>query len=145
MKKDDWTRLCNKYYKKIVRWAVYKWGDQGEDAVQEAFLRAFTQRHKFNDSFSFVTWVYGFVPVIIADWYRNDKLMFDHSIDVFEIPDHMLPETYLFCEELIEFCNSLPEKQKEAIFSKIDSDDAVVDRKNLWWAKQAIRKEYNED
>jgi len=89
--------------------------------------------------------VYGFVPVIIADWYRNDKLMFDHSIDVFEIPDHMLPETYLFCEELIEFCNSLPEKQKEAIFSKIDSDDAVVDRKNLWWAKQAIRKEYNED
>jgi len=146
MKNDDFDRMCNKYYSKILRWAVYKWGEQGEDAVQEAFLRAFEHKHKFNDSFSFVTWVYGFVPVIVADWRREDKLVFDRSVDVLKIPHFNSPDTFLSYTELIELCNTLPNKQREAIFERVEGEGTDSnDRKNLWWAKQVVKRAYNED
>lgn len=144
MTKDDFERMSNKYYNKIQRWAVYKWGDLGEDAVQEAFLRAFENTKSFNDSFSFVTWIYSYVPIIVANWRRDDKLVFDYSVDIFNIPDVNVPEAYLSYVQLIELCNKLPEKQKQAIVDRLDGSD-TDNRKNLWWAKQVIKKAMGEN
>lgn len=144
MTNSEFERMSNKYYDKILRWANYKWGDLGDDAVQEAFLRAFEHKNKFNDSFSFVTWVYSFIPIIVANWRREDKLVFDHSVDVLKLAGYTSPESYVHYNELIELCNQLPDKQKTAIISRIESGDGE-DPKNLWWAKQIIKKAMGEE
>jgi len=144
MTKDDFERMSNKYYTKIQRWAMFRWGDLGEDAVQEAFLRAFENTKSFNDSFSFVTWIYSYVPIIVANWKREDKLTLDHSVDIFNIPDMNVPEAYVSYVELIGVCNKLPEKQKKAIMDRLDGAD-TDNRKNLWWAKQVIKKAMGEN
>ena len=59
--------LANVFRSKLVRSAVNKWGDIGEDAVQEAFLRAYSDLDKFDHSSSFSTWIFGYVSIIIKD------------------------------------------------------------------------------
>ncbi len=67
MTPQDFEELANIYHPRLVRSAIKRWGDEGEDVVQEAFLRALNSLDSFKHDSSFSTWIFGICLNIRAD------------------------------------------------------------------------------
>jgi RNA polymerase sigma factor (sigma-70 family) len=132
----DFNELASIYHPRLVRTAVKRWGDEGEDVVQEAFLRALENIESFRHDSSFPTWVFGICLNIKAD--ANKTLLpVDDNVDVLKILDTSpTPEEKFSYNQIIALCEKLPRQQRESIFNRLNGEE--TDRKNLWWAKQVL-------
>lgn len=133
----EFTNLTEVFLPRLLRSAKRRWGDDGEDFIQEAFLRAYEHRATFDHSVTFATWVFT-IAINVANNSFRGKLDIDTDADVFKIVERLTPEDYAVGNEMLSLFSKLPEKQRDAVFDKLFSDDH--DRKNLWWAKQVLAK-----
>ena len=135
MTDSEFTNLTEVFLPRLMRSAKWRWGDEGEDFIQEAFLRAYENRATFDHSVTFATWVFS-IAINVANSYHRNGNSFDFSVDVLKIVDGLTPEDYAIGNELLELFSRLPEKQRDAVFDRLTDDKC--DRKNLWWAKQVL-------
>lgn len=89
--------------------------DVAEDAVQEAFIKAFKNIAKFDGSTSFGAWIKRFVINQSIDFYRQKKYHVEldkHSLEMVEDSSHTWEvEDYITSED-VQFCiDKIPEKQ----------------------------------
>jgi DNA-directed RNA polymerase specialized sigma24 family protein len=86
MTKEEFDNLAQVFRPRLVKSAVNKWGSVGEDAVQEAFLRAFMDIDKFRGDCAFNSWIFSYAKIVMADWKRSEKLDYV-DVDVFDLAD----------------------------------------------------------
>jgi len=135
MTPQDFEELANIYHPRLVRSAIKRWGDEGEDVVQEAFLRALNSLDSFKHDSSFSTWIFGICLNIRAD--ANKTAMVYEDVDVMKLLDSSpSPEEEYSYNQILELCEQLPRQQRESIMNRLNGDSS--DRKNLWWAKQVL-------
>lgn len=133
----EFVNLTEVFLPRLLRSAKWRWGDEGEDFIQEAFLRAYENRAAFNHSVTFATWVFS-IAINFANNSRRGRLDIATNIDILKVVDNITPEDYAIGNEMLDIFSKLPEKQRDAVFDRLFSDDH--DRKNLWWAKQVLAK-----
>ena len=139
---QDFNELATIYHPRLVRSAVKRWGDEGEDVVQEAFLRALSNLDAFKHDSSFSTWIFGICLNIRADNVRSAVVHED--VDVLKIIDSSpTPEEEYSYNQILDLCERLPRQQRESIMNRLNGD--VSDRKNLWWAKQVLAAQLGMD
>lgn len=133
----EFVNLTEVFLPRLLRSAKWRWGDEGEDFIQEAFLRAYENRAAFNHSVTFATWVFS-IAINFANNSRRGRLDIATNVDILKVVDNITPEDYAIGNEMLDIFSKLPEKQRDAVFDRLFSDDH--DRKNLWWAKQVLAK-----
>ena len=133
----EFVNLTEVFLPRLLRSAKWRWGDEGEDFIQEAFLRAYENRAAFNHSVTFATWVFS-IAINFANNSRRGVLDTAPDVDILKVVDNITPEDYAIGNQLLEMFSKLPEKQRDAVFDRLFSDDH--DRKNLWWAKKVLAK-----
>jgi DNA-directed RNA polymerase specialized sigma24 family protein len=133
----EFVNLTEVFLPRLLRSAKWRWGDEGEDFIQEAFLRAYEQRAIFNHSVTFATWVFS-IAINFANNSRRGRLDIATDVDILKVVDNITPEDYAIGNEMLDIFSKLPEKQRDAVFDRLFSDEH--DRKNLWWAKQVLAK-----
>jgi len=81
----EYNDLLTFHYSKLLRTARNRWGDVGDDVLQEAALRAYTRLSLYDNSKPFCTWMY----IVMQNVYRNmldaDKSEIDRSVDVLDL------------------------------------------------------------
>lgn len=137
MTPKEFEELANVYRSRLVRSAVYKWGADGEDAIQEAFLRAYENIDKYDHSYTFTTWIFKIAKNIIIDWKRKDNITIDGDVDVLDLPDCVTPELITSGRQFIDMLEELPPLQFHAIIDKMDGV-APNNRENLRLARKKI-------
>lgn len=140
MTDSEFTNLTEVFLPRLLRSAKWRWGDDGEDFIQEAFLRAYENRATFDHSATFATWVFS-IAINVANSHHRNILNYDDSVDVLKVVDGLTPEDYAIGSELLEMFSRLPESQRDAVFDRIMTEGGG-DRKNLWWAKQVLAKNW---
>ena len=133
----EFTNLTEVFLPRLLRSAKWRWGDEGEDFIQEAFLRAYENRAAFDHSVTFATWVFS-IAIHFASNSRRGRLDIVSDVDILKVVDCITPEDYAIASEMLDIFTKLPEKQRDAVFDRLISDSP--DRKNLWWAKQVLAK-----
>ena len=133
----EFVNLTEVFLPRLLRSAKWRWGDEGEDFIQEAFLRAYENRAAFNHSVTFATWVFS-IAINFANNSRRGVLDIAPDVDILKVVDNITPEDYAIGNEMLDIFSKLPEKQRDAVFDRLFSDEH--DRKNLWWAKQVLAK-----
>ena len=133
----EFVNLTEVFLPRLLRSAKWRWGGEGEDFIQEAFLRAYENRAAFNHSVTFATWVFS-IAINFANNSRRGRLDIATNVDILKVVDNITPEDYAIGNEMLDIFSKLPEKQRDAVFDRLFSDDH--DRKNLWWAKQVLAK-----
>ena len=138
MTPQQFEELANIYRSRLVRSAVHKWGDIGEDAVQEAFLRAYENIDSFDHSVAFNTWIHTIAKNILIDWNRKGVVEIDDEIDVFDVPDDLTPELLVSGRQYAELMEQLTPAEFEAV---IDKMEGVVpkNRTNLIRARRKLK------
>src|SRR5699024_8246585 len=68
--------LVNKYQRAIYFHILKMMKDKNsiEDLVQETFIKAFNNLHRYNDSYAFSTWLYRIATNHTIDYLRKKKL-----------------------------------------------------------------------
>jgi RNA polymerase sigma factor (sigma-70 family) len=143
MTPKEFEELVEVHRHRLVKSAMNRYGDVGEDFVQEALLRAFADLQAFKHDSTFTTWIHGFLPKIARDYYRNGLEVVNDVNETFKARDNTTPEDLESYRQLVEICAALPEKQREALQRKLDGDDS--ERKNLWWARQVVAERLDID
>ena len=126
-----YKKLMEKYHDPIYAFVLKMVHDrsQVEDLTQEAFIKAFSSLHNFNEEYAFSTWLYKIATNNCIDYIRKKKLP-TYSIDkpiesrdgeyLFELPD----QTFAADREIIADQRSrllaaairkLPEKYRKVI------------------------------
>lgn len=134
----EFVNLTEVFLPRLMRSAKWRWGDEGEDFIQEAFLRAYENRAAFNHSVTFATWVFS-IAINFANNSRRGVLDIATDVDILKVVDTTTPEDYAIASEMLDIFSKLPEKQRDAVFDRI-MNESGGDRKNLWWAKQVLAK-----
>ncbi len=86
MTKEEFNDLVVVYRPRLVKSAINKWGNDGEDAIQEAFLRAYASCESFKSECTFSSWIFGIAKNVLLNWRKADKLDIV-DVDVFDLPD----------------------------------------------------------
>ena len=142
MTESEFSSLSAVFLPRLLRSAKRRWGSEGEDFIQEAFLRAYEDRSKFNHGCYFSTWIFGYALNIAGNSSRGN-LAIDRDCDIFKIADYVTPETQFLVSEIYTLIDMLHPKQREAVLSRINGE--LHDRKNLWWARQELAKSLGVD
>lgn len=137
MTEREFVELTEVFLPRLMRSAKRRWGDEGEDFIQEAFLRAYENRAAFDHSVTFATWVFSIAKHFAINSSRG-RLDIATDVDIFKVVDCITPEDYAIASEMLDIFNKLPEKQRDAVFDRLFTEQH--DRKNLWWAKQVLAK-----
>ncbi|MEO7143957.1 MAG: sigma-70 family RNA polymerase sigma factor [Bryobacteraceae bacterium] len=77
---DGFRLLVERHSRSVFRLAYRMTGNEqdAEDVVQETFLRAFRQLHRYESRASFATWLYRIAANYSLDLIRSRKRHFDH-------------------------------------------------------------------
>jgi len=127
-------KLRSKYYEaisKLISRMVHN-REEVEDLTQEAFIKAFTSLNRFDNQYSFSTWLYKIATNNSIDHIRKKKLQTfsinkpiesEESDYSFELPDTDLePDQELIASQrkkmLDEAMNSLPLKYRQVILMR---------------------------
>jgi len=138
MTPKEFEELANIYRSRLVRYAVHKRGEEGEDAVQEAFLRAFEHLDKFDHSVAFNTWVYTIAKNILINWQKKSAPDIDSDVDVFDLADDTTPELLASGRQYAELMEQLTPAEYDALLDKMEG---VVprNRTNLVRARRKLK------
>jgi len=127
---------------------VIKQTDDIEDLTQETFIKAFQSLEKFDNQFSFSTWLFKIASNNCIDYLRKKKLRtfsIDKQIDntdeeiYFEIPDtDLMPDKKIVDKErkqiIEEAIANLPEKYRKVILlrhSEMKEYEEIAEELNL--------------
>jgi RNA polymerase sigma-70 factor (ECF subfamily) len=127
-------KLRFKYYDAIFKLInrMIRNREEVEDLTQEAFIKAFTSLNRFDNQYSFSTWLYKIATNNSIDYIRKKKLQTfsinkpiesEESDYSFELPDTNLePDQELIASQrkkmLDEAMNSLPLKYRQVILMR---------------------------
>ena len=127
-------KLRFKYYDAIFKLInrMIRNREEVEDLTQEAFIKAFTSLNRFDNQYSFSTWLYKIATNNSIDYIRKKKLQTfsinkpiesEESDYSFELPDTNLePDQELIASQrkkmLDEAMNSLPPKYRQVILMR---------------------------
>jgi len=142
MTPQQFNDLANVFRSKLVRSAIHKWGDIGEDIVQEAFLRAYEGVAEFRQDSSFSTWIMGYAKLIWLETIRKEEDI-DRDIDLFDLVSDTDIESDIYCLQLADHINTLPTKQRNAVVDLLEGEGS--DKVNLFHARQRIKEILSED
>lgn len=137
MTHSEFCELSEVFLPRLLRTGKRRWGDEGEDIIQEAFLRAFEARKLFDHSCSFSTWIFGYA-VNVAHNNRRGNLDIDCGYDVNKAADNATPESYTLAWEIEILCEMLPPARRKALRSKLDG--LPYDRQNLLLARRELKQ-----
>lgn len=144
MTPKEFENLTNVYRSWLVRSAVNKWGDDGEDYVQEALLRAYIDCDKFDYTCMFSTWIYGYIKNVANDAIKK-SLPTDEDVDVFDLSHHNTPESVASYAELLHHISDLSTQKRRAVVDRVQGKSNTENRQNLYLAKKHLRKLLGED
>ncbi|MGB9696138.1 MAG: RNA polymerase sigma factor [Ignavibacteria bacterium] len=152
-KKGDqaaYEKLMRKYKSLIFNLVarVIKQTDDVEDLTQETFIKAFQSLERFDNQFSFSTWLFKIASNNCVDYLRKKKLKtfsIDKQIDTpdeemyFEIPDtDLMPDKKIVDKErkqiIEEAIANLPEKYRKVILlrhSEMKEYEEIAEELNL--------------
>ena len=114
MTKEEFEQLTQVFRPRLVKSAVNRWGSEGEDVIQEAFLRAYIYLETWNNTSSFQTWIFGYARLVWKEMQRSDKLEYA-EMDVFSLPEEDDMEEIIAVRQWMD---SLTQSEKRAIMGE---------------------------
>jgi len=137
MTKEEFSEHTAKCLPSLLRTATYRWGDDGEDVIQEALISAYLARDSYDNSCYFSTWVFGYAINIYRNNHRN-TLDIDDGVEIDKLADFNTPESYTMEKEVMVLVHMLHPEQRKAMLAKINEE--LHDRANLWVARKKLAK-----
>ena len=124
---ESYAELVRRYGGRLLIFMQNKTGNitDAEDLVQETFIKAYSNIHKYRRAFRFSTWLFTIASRLAASHYRKLKLHVDHQ----ETTDDNNPLDAAIEKEssydLWLLADSLPDNQYQALWLKYVEDMSI--------------------
>lgn len=140
MTQGEFTELMGVLRPRLLRSSVRRWGELGEDFLQEALLRTWNSLDKYDHTCSITTWVFAYAVRVAADYFR--KLQPPSSEDVYEVLSNDVPlDDHVLTLQILSSAASLPRKQRKTIEALLDGA-SVGNRSNFRHAKRKLQEKF---